>query len=248
MLVAIEFDIQPRYYVGAVTKPHHPSGSPAKPTDYSDKVSAGGNLELRFAFLVIGLLLFVVLLGGGCIWVIVRGPAVAWTEFVEFSNKWGNVASVIGLMLTVIGFGITFYAFSLTLGEQRRIRQAVARAIERVASSILSSTAEEAESLLLEFKNAVRREEWLRAGEKCDDAEARVARMRGNPHLTANEDQDLATGVDDLRLVSRYITRQKMLKPNPARGFHEAKLDAVDRLIATLRSIRARIQNRVWEV
>lgn len=202
---------------------------------------------MRFAFLAVGLLPSVVLIGGVCIWVIVRGPVGAWTEFVDFSNKWGNIASVIGLVLTIIGFGITFYGFSLTLGEQRRIRQAVTRAVERVASGILSSTAEEAEGLLLEFKNAVRRGEWLRAGEKCDDAEARVARMLGNPHLAANEDQNLAMGVDDLRLVSRYITAQKTLKANPARGFHEPKLDAVDRLIATLRGIHARIRNRVWE-
>jgi hypothetical protein len=188
------------------------------------------------------------LLGAVSIWIIFRGPDTAWTEFVDFSNKWGNVASVVGLILTVIGFSITFYGFRLTLGEQKRIRKAVTKAIERAASSILSSTAEEAERALLEFKDAVRRGVWLRAGEKCDDAEARVARMLGNPHLVANEGQNLATGVDDLRLVSRYITLQKTLKANPARGFHEPKLDVVDRLIATLRGIRARIHNRVWEV
>ena len=203
---------------------------------------------MRFAFLAAGLVISVVLLGGASIWVIVRGPNTAWTEFVDFSNKWGNVASVVGLLLTVIGFGITFYGFSLTLGEQNRIRQAVTKAIEKAASNILSSIAEEAERLLLEFKDAVRRGEWLRAGQKCDDAESRVARMLGNPHLVANEDQNLAMGVDDLRLVSRYITREKTLKANPARGFHEPKLDVVDRRLAALRAIRARIHNRVWEV
>ncbi|HWG45009.1 MAG TPA: hypothetical protein VN688_19725 [Gemmataceae bacterium] len=203
---------------------------------------------MRVAFLAVGLLLALVLLGVVSAWIFVRGPDAAWTEFVESSNKWGNVASVVGLVLTVIGFSITFYGFRLTLGEQNRIRQAVTKAIERAASSVLSSTAEEVEGLLLEFKNAVRRGEWLRAGEKCDDAEARVARMLGNPHLFENEQQNLAIGVDDLRLVSRYITLQKTLKPHPAGGFHEPKLDKVDRLIATLRAIRARIHNRVWEV
>lgn len=203
---------------------------------------------MRFAFFVSGLVFFLTLLGGVCIWVIIRGPAAAWTEFVEFSNKWGNVASVVGLMLAIVGFSITFYGFSLTLGEQRRIRKAVTTAIEKAASSILSSTAEEAENLLLEFKDAVRRGEWLRAGEKCEDAGARVSRMLGNPHLATNEDQNLAMGVDDLQLVPRYITVKKTLKANPARGFHEPKLDAVDGLIATLRGIRARIHNKVWEL
>jgi hypothetical protein len=207
-----------------------------------------GEFALRFAFLAAGLTLLGVLLGTVSIWIIVRGPSAAWIEFVEFSNRWGNVASVIGLILTVIGFSITFYGFSLTLGEQTRIRQAVANAIERAASSILSNAAEEAERLLLEFKDAVRQSEWLRAGQKCDDAEARVARMLGNPHLIASENQNLATAVDDLRSVSRYITLWKTLRTNPARGFHEPKLDVVDRVIATLRGIRARIANRVWEV
>src|SRR5438128_2043281 len=97
------------------------------------------------------------MLGAACIWLSFRGPVTAWNEFVEFSNKWGNVASVIGLLLAVVGFGITFYAFSLTLGEQNRIRGAVTNAIGRVAASILSITAEEAEGGLLVFKDAVRR-------------------------------------------------------------------------------------------
>lgn len=203
---------------------------------------------MRLAFLAAGPVLFLIVLGTVSIWVIVRGPGTAWTEFVEFSNRWGNVASVVGLILAVIGFAITFYGFSLTLDEQNRIRKAVASAMEKAASSILSNAAEEAERLLLEFKDAVRQGEWLRAGQKCDDAEARVARMLGNPHLTVNEDQNLAMGVDDLRFVSRYITRWKILRTNPATGFHEPKLAGVDRVIATLRGIRARIENRVWEV
>ena len=188
-----------------------------------------------------------ILLGAVGIWVFIRGPDTAWKEFVDFSNTWGNVASVVGLILTVIGFGITFYGFRLTLGEQKRIRKAVSDAVERAASSMLSSAAEEAEGLLLGFKDAVRRGAWQRAGEKCDDAQARVARILGNPHLQENENQGLVASVDDLRLVSHYLT-QKALKINPALSFHEPKMDAVDRLIATLRDILARRRNRVWEV
>lgn len=249
MSVAIELVRLARYR--ALRGPETASSfqaSPGNVVGWADKRLNRGELELRFAFLAVGLVFSVVLVGSLSIWIIVRGPGVAWTEFVDFSNQWGNVASVLGLILTVIGFTLTFYGFSLTLGEQNRIRKAVANAIERAASSILLNIAEEAERLLLDFKDAVRRAEWLRAGQKCDDAEARVARMLGNPHLVASEDENLATGVDDLRLVSRYITREKILKPNPARRFHDPKLAKVDRLIASLRTIRARIHNRVWEV
>ncbi len=202
---------------------------------------------MRSTFLAATLAIFLLLIGFVIVWVFFRGPNTAWIEFVDFSNKWGNVAGVLGLILAIVGLGITFFGFVVTLGEQDRIRAAVRSAIERAATNVLASRAEEGERLLLEFKDAVHRGEWRRAGEKCDDARARIARVLDNPHLSEAENLDLVDSVDDLRQVSRYITVQKTLRTNPAKGFHQPKLDAVDRVIAVLNRLLARIGNQVWE-
>jgi hypothetical protein len=147
----------------------------------------------------------------------------------------------------LLGFGITFYSFWLTWREQKRTRDAVRQAIERAAYSMLNTVTDEVERLLFDFKDAVRSRLWKRAGEKCDEAESRTARIVDHPHVESDENNALAVGIDDLRLVSRYITTHKVLKQS-SEGFHDPKMDAVDKLIAALRRIRTRIGNKVWEV
>lgn len=203
---------------------------------------------MRLAFLVIGSILVLSLLITLLTWVLILGPGEAWSEFIEYCNRWGNVASVLGVVLGMIGFAVTFFGFWFVFGEQARIRAAVSAAVGRAASTVISSATDEAERLLLGFLDAVREKRWTRAGEKCDDAGSQVSRILDNPHLLEKENRDLAAGVDNLHLVSNYLTIYKALKDEPAEGFHEPKLEAVHRLITALRTVRSRIQKRVWEV
>ena len=71
-------------------------------------------------------------------------------------------------------------------------------------------------------------------------------RMQGNPHLTAEESQGIATGIDDLRIVSKYIMRNK-LKPNSPAAFQPERLELIDRVHDNMRAIQARQRTQMWE-
>ena len=168
-------------------------------------------------------------------------PLALWPDpggaILEFAHRWGNLAGMIGLVITVFGF-------SLTLGEQRRIRKAVAAAIGEAALSVLGEKAEEVERLLREFRDAVREQLWGRAAERCEDASSRLARLTGHQHLESAEKDSFGAGVNDLRSISAYLSTYKILKATPPRGFDRKRMEAVDRLTDALNGSIARTRNR----
>jgi len=175
-----------------------------------------------------------------------QGKSPVWF----FVDEWGNFASVVGLLVSLVGLAITIFGFLMTWRRQRRFqeetKQAVRNAAEKIALQVLATGAEDLHRLLTAAVDAVLSQQWPRLLDKCRDARVYALRLIGNPHLTDDEQISLQEGADDLTLVVKYIETKK-LTPNPPAGFHAPKREAIDKLMAAVATMQARLANLQWE-
>jgi hypothetical protein len=170
------------------------------------------------------------------------GLWAAWGfNFWTFCNEYGNAASVIGLVITLVGFFVIWR-------NQKAIRQAVQREVTRVALAVLRGDLADLDRLLSAAMEACRHAHWTRAYDRCQDARALAIRLRVNLRLLPDEREKIGTGADDLELIASYIDAQKLRTPNPPAAFHEPKRRALDRMILALGEIQSRLESQTWEV
>lgn len=77
-----------------------------------------------------------------------------WDELIAFSNRWGNVASVAGLWLAVVGFLVTILSLWLTHQVEREARKRIAETLSN-ASDAVTTAQEETRQAILESSQVV---------------------------------------------------------------------------------------------
>jgi hypothetical protein len=94
-----------------------------------------------------------------------------WQAFEAFCNRYGNVASVIGLGLSVVGFAVTWIV-------QYFAKKQVVQIIERIGTRQLESEVSTARNLVRDLRDASNRAQWTRAAEKCQEVESCISILR----------------------------------------------------------------------
>jgi hypothetical protein len=161
-------------------------------------------------------------------------------NWFEIADQWGNTASILGLVIALIAFPVTWRI-------QSKIRRACRETLHKVALVVLSSTVEDLHRQLTSAREAGRLGLWLRAFDCCHSARWGFIRLVGNPHLTPDEIVRLRTGADDLRQVIQYLEANK-LRADPSPAFQQDKRDAIDALLVLLTSIQGRLGTKTWQV
>jgi hypothetical protein len=216
----------------------------------------GGFITRRWPWLIAGSA--VLLLVTGSFWERVRG----------FSDHYGNVASVGGLLVSVVGFVLTLWAVAETQRIEREarrkiedaiaeaheetkaavaeVREQTRQAIEKIGLHLLVSEVEALQRLIIDLRQAGRDGPWERALFQCNEARAVALRATGNPHLLEDEKSYLREAVDDLRLTIRYIEEHRLPAPS-VRGLPNKNTKALDDMIAAIGRVQARLRRQSLE-
>ena len=167
---------------------------------------------------------------------------------MQFSNRWGNVAGVLGVVITIAGFTATAIGFIWTTNEQKRTHQAIDRVVAKSASREMTGTLDWIERSLRKLIKSADDSDWGSARQNCRRAERGFNRLRSDPHLTAVEYTSVGDAIDELRLIDRYIVNRKLSRPDPGKDFHKPKRDAIDSSLDLVTSIRSRLRQILTEI
>ena len=171
---------------------------------------------------------------------------------------YANHASVLGLLVSIIGFALTMWTVYETLKVStkaqretsvavREARQETMELLERIRIKMMGDTCEQAFWFATEARHAIRAATWLRAAERCHDAQILASRLTSFRDLTDAERISIRTAVENLRSTIAFIEKNR-LKPEPAQGMPADKVQAIDSLIDELDKIRSRLQQELLEV
>jgi len=133
----------------------------------------------------------------------------------EIGSRYGNLASVVSLIVAVVGFGVTLWkvrgsriaaeqARDLARESQRaavRAQQEAREAVARVSSRLLYNRITSAIRLVRELRQACRQQQWERAIDRCEEARIHIGSLVEDALIREEEKNALGAAVDDLKLI-----------------------------------------------
>jgi len=179
-------------------------------------------------------------------------------ESKPYIDRYANHAGVLGLFVSVIGFGLTVWTVFETLRvstkAQREIQAAVGDArketkefLGKIRIKMMEDTCDQAYSFAAEARHAIRTGSWLRAVEKCHDARQLGLRLLTFRELLETERVAIRVVVNDLKTTIAFIERNRLKDDAPA-GMPDDKLKPVDSLVDELEKVRSRLQQQFLEI
>jgi hypothetical protein len=202
-------------------------------------------------------------------------PALAYREQVEEWCKWaGNVATVGGLAVSVLGFALTIItlldtqrvareaerAVQEAAQEAERSAQAAAaearkamqeakaenqRALDRIALTLLMSDLQGLARLTTSARDASAARQWHKAMFSCEAASLLAPILAGNAPLLDAERDLLAAAERSLVQVLRYIERRTSEEP-PLDQLPSLHMNLLGGILRDLARIESRLRGAPW--
>jgi hypothetical protein len=172
-------------------------------------------------------------------------------------DQYANLASVLGLFVSLVGFILTVSAVFETLRVSKQARQEIQKAaaearketkltLDKIRLRMMEDTCEHAFLAASDARKAIRSSDWLRAIERCQEARRLASRLVAFGDLTEIERTLIRKAIDELKATISFIERNR-LKPEPAQGLPDKALQPIDSLIDELDKVRGRLQHKVLE-
>lgn len=162
----------------------------------------------------------------------------------SWGREYGNVASVVGVALTIAGFIVTWI-------KQRRLRDAT-EAAQREAREIIQGFGERlaladfahVSTLAQDLRQLVKHKSWDRAADRAERLRNLLGNMVLSKRLTGEEQEFLGASADDIHMVLRWIEKQQEQTNGRVGPQMMARLDD---LILRLNEIDGRLKNAHFE-
>jgi hypothetical protein len=185
---------------------------------------------------------------------LIAGAWICYDTTKPLVDRFGNHASVLGLVVSVVGFAFTVWAVLETLRASTKAQQEVAKARQEtkdllltLRSKLMGETADAALYFAKDARHAVRTGPWIRVAERCLDAKLQTSRLLSFPGLQEQEKTQLRAAVDDIGLLTVFIEKNRLKSGSPS-GLPGEKVAPLDLLIEQLAAIRARLEQQLFEV
>jgi len=173
----------------------------------------------------------------------------------EFVDAYANHATMLGLVVSVVGFGLTVWTLKAGIRANKRaqdkiqqevekVRQEAMEMIEKIRSKSLQYTCDQAIFLVEEARYAIRTKNWLRAVEKTGDARRLALDLLGFSALVETERTPMRSIVEDLRTTVSFIERNR-LKNGSVIGLPDEKVALLVFLSDVLGQIRSRFNQQL---
>ncbi len=176
-----------------------------------------------------------------------------WREVTSFCDRVGNIASVSGLPVSLVGFALTIHALLKTRKIEQdargRIENAVAKAhqetrdaVARIGQQLLLSECEALGRLASESRRLSTELQWSRAADRCRDTAHSGILLVAHPRLQADEEKKLRAASDNVQGVASFIERNRLSQgsataplPRPQTQFLEDMFNLVTNILVRLR-------------
>ncbi len=166
-------------------------------------------------------------------------------EAAFWKEHYGSIASVIALLLTVVGFIVTWRKQrklrEITLAAQQEARQIIHKFSERLAITDVSDAAVLAQDL----RHAVRDKRWERVIDRAERLQKLLGHMTASNRLLPEEREFFAASVDDARLIVNAVEK---LQAQGSSQISPQAVNRLDALLIRLNGIDGRLKNAQLEV
>jgi hypothetical protein len=173
-------------------------------------------------------------------------PRLEVTVDWSFWSQYGNYASVVGLIVSVLGFAFTIWQVikSRKVAEEAKV---IAReAINRISTHLFFTQVTTAIKLIQELRNFSRLKQWHRAIDRCEEVRILLADFAVDPRLLYDEQQEVSIAVDDLTLVMQHL--ENIIRDKKINELEPGMVITLDKLLSRLSRINGRIKVMSLEV
>lgn len=158
---------------------------------------------------------------------------------MSFLDHWGNAASVLGLVISVISFLAAMWSVC-------RVKTATREALSKAGALLLTGQTTLLMRLITEARDAGADGLWPRAIDRCQQARLIIVGLCRHPHLRQPEQEALRQAADDLALMRRSIENASGT-PGAAQLSNRQKR-VLDQMETMVGDIVARLQAGAMEV
>jgi len=161
-------------------------------------------------------------------------------------NHYGNVASVVGLLVSLLGFSFTLWQVRKSRTAAERAQVMARAAIDRVSSRLFFTQITIDVRLVQEVRNFCRAKDWHRAIDRCEQLRIVLAGVVDDSKLQVDERKTVTRAIDDLLLIMGHldgIGQEEKIPNVPTR-----MMKTLDRIVISLTRIDGRLRAVALEV
>ncbi len=153
-------------------------------------------------------------------------------------EHYGDIASVVGLL-------VTFFGFVVTLRRVKRAEQAARDAEERIALFILASEVDQSLRCLAKIEAACYDRRWVQALTEGRDLQILLTRIRHEQRVAPSEIASFETAQGGIDSLIPYF--QRLAKDPKPRELSNQKLSQLNQIVASLTTFQARLRAEAKE-
>lgn len=161
-------------------------------------------------------------------------------------STYGDLASIGGLVLTLVGFAFTLWRITQTRKAAEEATRIAKGAITQVSTRLFSNQIADGVRLASELRNTCRMEQWERSIDRCEQLRLLLASVVEDSNIKLDERNYISGAIDDLRLMLRQLE-------DITRGRRESSLSpkmrsTLDTLTIRLGRLDGRLKNAALEI
>ena len=160
----------------------------------------------------------------------------------------GNIASIVGLAVSILGFIVTIWT---VLDARQQIREAAdraeqavsqareasRRAVEGIAAQFLAADCAVLRSGVEDLRQAAQDAKWERAVYRCQECRNTAYRLAQDRHLGVDEMSKLRQAADDFLLILRFVEKNRLAgQPGVLKDSHVQSLDGIIGMLARIQA------------
>lgn len=136
-----------------------------------------------------------------------------------FREHYGDIASVLGLVVTFVGFAVTIHGV-------RRARRVAEEALARIKAQLFAENVSVALQTVRQIDSACRSFRWDDVQDRCDDARVALSQLGANQRLLADEVTLVRATLNDLGDLLAHVQKlrkasaEKSVPPRFSRRLH----------------------------
>ncbi len=120
-------------------------------------------------------------------------------------EHYGDIASVLGLVVTFVGFAATLRKVKEAQKSAEEARKAAKQAVLRISAHILLEDVNSLLGIISQLNSAYRNNEWAFAIYLSEQVKIRIASLKGSSELSDVERQPIIKANDDFRLLTPQL-------------------------------------------
>lgn len=162
------------------------------------------------------------------------------------AEHYGDLASVVGLLVTFVGFAATIRKVRMAEKAAEEARSAARETLAKVGAQLLANEVGTLLQLVREIDAACRDGSWPTVTHRCDESRTRLSQLLEDQGLDPVEREVIREATDEMRVIMKEIVK---IQTNPETNEVPDKVSKIlHNLIIFLGRVKGRLQTRTLEV